>query len=83
MCKNFNLFIYTLDPNFRRKVPILDGGEGASEHILYGTNVDWEKEKNIDKISGTPLEAQNDNTQKVQEHESHSENKEPNPAHNK
>lgn len=39
--------MYTLDPNFIGKVPILDS---ASEHILYGTNVDWEKEKNTDKI---------------------------------
>ena len=35
---------------------ILDGGEGASEYILYGTNVDWKKEKDSrqDKIGDEP-----------------------------
>ena len=29
------------DPDYQQGVPNLDGGEGASEHILFGTNIDW------------------------------------------
>ena len=56
------LSVFILDPNFIGKVPILDGGEGGSEHILYGTNVDWEKKKNIEEMSSeptAPVEAKN------------------------
>ena len=28
-------------PEYQGAVPILDGGEGSSEHVIYGTNVDW------------------------------------------
>ena len=31
--------VYT-DPDFQREVPILDGGESCSEHIIHGSNVD-------------------------------------------
>lgn len=33
-----------LDPSYQQHVPNLDGGEGASQHILFGTNVDWHTE---------------------------------------
>ena len=29
-----------LDPEYQCNVPILDGGEGSSEHIIYGTDFD-------------------------------------------
>ena len=28
-------------PEYQGAVPILDGGEGSSEHVIHGTNVDW------------------------------------------
>ena len=28
------------DPAYQQDVPNLDGGEGCSEHIIHGTNVD-------------------------------------------
>ena len=33
------------DPEYQGAVPILDGGEGASEHLIYGTNIDWKTEE--------------------------------------
>ena len=33
------------DPAYQQRVPSLDGGEGSSEHILFGTNVDWKEER--------------------------------------
>lgn len=33
-----------LDPSYQQHVPNLDGGEGASQHILFGSNVDWHME---------------------------------------
>lgn len=34
-----NLSLFS-DPKYQCNVPILDGGEGASEHIIYGTDCD-------------------------------------------
>uniref|UniRef100_A0A1X7VW70 1-alkyl-2-acetylglycerophosphocholine esterase n=1 Tax=Amphimedon queenslandica TaxID=400682 RepID=A0A1X7VW70_AMPQE len=28
-------------PEYQGAVPILDGGEGSSEHVIHGTNIDW------------------------------------------
>ena len=33
------------DPEYQGAVPILDGGEGASEHLIYGTNINWKTEE--------------------------------------
>ena len=33
------------DPEYQGAVPILDGGEGASEHLVYGTNINWKTEE--------------------------------------
>lgn len=41
-------FIY-LDPSHQQRIPDLDGGEGSSEFIIHGTNVD---------ISDPPAEAE-------------------------
>ena len=30
----------TADPAYQQDVPNLDGGEGCSEHIIHGTNID-------------------------------------------
>ena len=35
-----NLSLCFSDPKYQCNVPILDGGEGASEHIIYGTDFD-------------------------------------------
>lgn len=47
MLRNTVAIIYALiqifsyiDPNFQGPIPNLDGCEGHSEHILFGTNVD-------------------------------------------
>ena len=32
--------MFLLDPGYQCNVPILDGGEGASEHVMYGTDFD-------------------------------------------
>ena len=32
------------DPAYQQHVPSLDGGEEASEHILFGTDVDLEND---------------------------------------
>ena len=37
---NSNLF--KPDPAYQQHVPNLDGGDEASEHILFGTNIDCE-----------------------------------------
>ena len=37
---NSNLF--KPDPAYQQHVPNLDGGDGASEHIIFGTNIDCE-----------------------------------------
>lgn len=39
----------SLDPAYQQKIPDLDGGEGSSEYIIHGTNVD---------ISDPPAEAE-------------------------
>ena len=36
------LLILLPDPAYQKHVPSLDGGEGALEHVLFGTNVDLE-----------------------------------------
>lgn len=46
--------INSIDPSYCGNVPILDGGEGASEHILYGTNIDWKEENNTDEMPSEP-----------------------------
>ena len=33
------LFV-SLDPSYQKRIPDLDGGEGCSEYIIHGTNVD-------------------------------------------
>ena len=40
-----------LDPSYQGCVPILDGTDGASEHVLYGTNINWQKAKENDNTS--------------------------------
>ena len=45
-CLAANLFLFThalSDPTYAKDVPNLDGGEGHSEHILFGTDVDLSK----------------------------------------
>ena len=40
----------TPDPQFQQKIPNLDGGEGCSEYIIHGTNVDIsEPQTNVEK----------------------------------
>ena len=34
------IFSYVVDPGCQQNVPELDGGEGCSEYIIHGTNVD-------------------------------------------
>ena len=31
---------FSLDPACQQSIPILDGGVGCSEYVIYGTNVD-------------------------------------------
>ena len=40
-----------LDPSYQGCVPILDGTDGASEHVLYGTNINWQEAKENDNTS--------------------------------
>ena len=51
LCGKYINTIYRLlctiiaDPEYQGAVPILDGGEGASEHLIYGTNINWKTEE--------------------------------------
>ena len=41
LCSDCLFLMVFLDPSYQQHVPNLDGGEGASQHILFGSNVDW------------------------------------------
>ena len=36
----------------QQPVPNLDGGEGASQHIIFGSNVNWQESSGEDAASG-------------------------------
>ena len=44
-----NKFYLLIDPSYQQRIPDLDGGEGCSEYIIHGTNVN---------ISDPPAEAE-------------------------
>ena len=50
----YHFIAFVTDPEFQQHLPVLDGGEGASEHVLFGTNVDLEEPKveSVDQVSG-------------------------------
>ena len=51
------LFVWLTDPGYQDRVPLLDGGEGSSELVLYGTNVDWKKPKTQEGDQGNSISA--------------------------
>ena len=50
-----------IDPDCQQNIPDLDGGEGCSEHIIHGTNVDISEPSDgntSEKAGGTQDESQ-------------------------
>ena len=52
---NYNII---LDPAYQERVPLLDGGEGSNELVLYGTNVDWKGNKETEPVDNDHTEEQ-------------------------
>ena len=42
------------DPAYEGEVPNLDGGEGHSPHIIFGTNLDLTEDGDTNKATPTP-----------------------------
>ena len=38
--KTVNYDNFSIDPAYQQSIPILDGGAGCSEYVIYGTTVD-------------------------------------------
>lgn len=51
LCHSFFKRFLLADPSYQGCVPILDGTDGASEHVLYGTNINWQEAKENDNTS--------------------------------
>ena len=38
-----------VDPDYQTQVPLLDGGEGSNDLVLYGTNVEWKQQSGLEE----------------------------------
>ena len=52
------IYLHFSDSDYQRPVPNLDGGEGAAEHLIFGTNVDLQEVDGASAEGGVVEEGQ-------------------------